>query len=486
MQFLKKFFGRTPATAEHMPLYLSNTLTGKRDEFTPLTPGHVGMYNCGPTVYNYAHVGNLRAYVLADVLRRTLEWNGYTVKQVINITDVGHLTSDADEGADKLEEGAKREKKSVHDIIEMYTAAFFRDLDLLNIPRRDIIFTPATKHIPEQIDLIRRLEEKGLTYRTSDGVYFDTAKFPEYGKLGHVHIDEGESESRIGVNAEKRHVTDFALWKFSKPEDKREQEWQSPWGVGFPGWHIECSAMSMKYLGETFDIHTGGIDHIPVHHNNEIAQSESATGKPFARFWLHNAFVAGATGEKMAKSAGGFVRLDTLAERGIDPLAYRYWLLTAHYTTAIQFSFEALEAAQAGYKKLIRSVALLSHKHSAPQEHLKKEFTEIINNDLNTPGAIAFLWDLVKNEALPSEQIRATIEACDQVLGIDISGHVKRLVEKMHTIPGSVRELVHRREAARKAKDWATADKLRAEITATGFILEDSDTGPILMPAEAF
>lgn len=489
MNFLSRLFGSTQRGYEApgaVPLYLSNTLTGKRDLFVPLAH-KVKMYNCGPTVYHYAHIGNLRSYVFADVLRRTLEWNGYHVEQIINITDVGHLTSDSDTGNDKLEEGARREHKSVQDIAHHYTDAFFADLDALNIPRSRITFPRATDHIAEQITLIQKLETGGHTYRTSDGIYFDTSTFPNYGKLGHVHLEE-DTESRIGVNAEKRHHTDFALWKFSKPEDKREQEWPSPWGVGFPGWHIECSAMSMKYLGETLDIHTGGIDHIPVHHNNEIAQSEAATGKPLARFWLHNGFVSVASGEKMAKSEGNFVRLETVREKGVDPLAFRYWLLTAHYSSPLLFSWEALLAAQTAYKKLIRTLALYGNKHGKVQESLKKHFSEIINNDLDTPSAIAHIWHIIKESKTTTSpaHVRATIAAYDTVLGLNLIARANALVDEMSRVPAPIRELGHEREQLRKKGDWAGADALRAKIAQAGYVVEDAGDHSLLMPKDAF
>jgi len=336
-----------------MDMHLYNTLTRSKELFRPLKEGEVFMYHCGPTVYNYAHLGNLRAYVFADILRRVFSFNNYAVKQVINITDVGHLTSDEDEGEDKLEAGARREGKSAQEIAEFYTGAFLEDMSALNIDTRATLFPKATEHIAEQIDLIKTLEKKGATYRTSDGVYFDTSACKQYGELAHLDIAGLKEGARVLKNPEKRNATDFALWKFSKPEEKRQQEWESPWGLGFPGWHLECSAMSMKYLGPHFDIHTGGIDHIPVHHTNEIAQSETATGEKFVNYWMHAGFV-NIEGAKMAKSEENFITLKTLTEKGFSPLAYRYWLLTADYKKTINFTWEALEGAETAFRKLQR------------------------------------------------------------------------------------------------------------------------------------
>jgi len=475
-----KIFGSTAISSK--PILFWNTLSGKKETFKPIKKGVVGMYNCGPTVYNYVHIGNLRSYIFADTIRRVLEWNGYVVKQIINITDVGHLTSDADEGADKLEVGAKRENKSVKDIVEHYTEAFFDDLKAVNIPIKKIIFPRATDNIKEQISLVKTLLEKGHAYKISDGIYFDTSTFPEYGKLGKINTSTEDVEARIKINKEKKHQADFAIWKFSGSENKREQEWPSPWGVGFPGWHIECSAMSMKYLGETFDIHTSGIDHIPVHHNNEIAQSESATSKPLANFWLHNAFISLISGEKMSKSEGNFIRLKTLSEKNINPLVFRYWLLTAHYRSPIQFSYEALGSAKIAYEKLVKSFALLSHKKSKTNNKNREKFTEIINNDLNTPETISFIWQILKDRNMPSEQIRATIAEIDSVLGLGIVDQADALTEKIMNMPSSVRELAHKRDLARKKNDWATADILRQEIEKAGFIEEDGPDGSHVLP----
>src|SRR3989344_4483001 len=454
-------------------LVLFNTLTQKKVVFKPLKTGVVGMYNCGPTVYNYAHIGNMRSYVFADVLRRTLEWNGYKVNQVVNITDVGEPSGDPDSGNDKIEESAKKEKKTAKEIADFYTKAFFDDIRKLNIETAGIIYPKATEHIKEQIALIERLEKKGVTYKTSDGVYFDSSKFADYGKLGNINLEGLEEGARIGVNKEKKNPTDFALWKLSKVDEtgeKRQQEWPSPWGVGFPGWHIECSAMSMKYLGETFDIHTGGIDHIPVHHNNEIAQSECATGKMFVRYWLHNAFV-NIAGEKMAKSEGNFIRLQSLEEHGIKPISYKYWLLTAHYRPPVTFSFEAVSAAETAFMKLLHQFSLIPDGGTVSDEYSRK-FKEIINNDMDTPGAISLIWQLLKDEKVVKIDKKATILEFDKVLGLNILELSKKAV-----IPSEIKELVEERERARKEKDWKKADILRDEIKTRGYLVEDTKDG---------
>ncbi len=454
---------------------LGNTLTNKKEVFKPLDKTIVTMYNCGPTVYNYAHIGNMRSYVFADVLRRTLELNGYKVKQVLNITDVGEPAGDPDTGRDKIEESAKKEGKTAKEISQFYEKAFFDDLKKLNINITDTIFPHATEHIKEQIALIERLEQKDFTYKTTDGVYFDTSKFRDYGKLGNINLEGLEEGARIGVNKEKRNPTDFALWKFSKKGEARQQEWPSPWGVGFPGWHIECSAMSMKYLGETFDIHTGGIDHIPIHHNNEIAQSEAATGKQFVRYWLHNAFVNVPSG-KMSKSENNFIRLKDLEDKGIRPLAYRYWLLTAHYHSPITFSFEAISAAETALFKLAGHVGQMPAGGSVSDSYSRK-FKEIINNDLDTPGAVSLAWQLLKDTETTDADKRATIADMDKVLGLEILKLGEESKKTAINVPKEVKELLEKREIARSQKDWETADALRDEITNKGYSVEDTADG---------
>ncbi len=465
-------------------LKLTNTLTGQKELFTPITENHVGMYNCGPTVYDYPHIGNLRKYVIDDILRRTLELNNYTVNQVINVTDVGHLVSDADSGEDKIEKGAAREHKTVQEITKMYADAFFADLKDMNIKaaddKDDESKTPwATHHIQEQIDLIKKLEDKKYTYLTSDGVYFDTSRFGAYGNLGHIDIKNLKEGARVEANSEKKNPTDFALWKFSKPEDKRQQEWPSPWGTGFPGWHIECSAMSMKYLGESFDIHTGGIDHIPVHHNNEIAQSEAATGKKFVNYWIHENFL-NIDNTKISKSLKNTYRLKDLKEKGISPLAYRYWLLTAHYQSPINFTWEAIQAAQNAYSKLLEHTKNLETAPVTPDSEYLAIFKGYINDDLDTAKGLALVWELLKDEEVAPSVKRATILKFDEVLGLNIATQVKNLETFSTAIPEKVQKLVQEREEARKNKDFKKSDELRDKIKELGYEIKDTSTGTTL------
>jgi len=455
---------------------LYNTLTREKEVFTPITPGQVGFYSCGPTVYFYPHIGNMRAYVLSDSLRRMFEYNGLKVKQIINITDVGHLVSDEDEGEDKVEKEARAEGKSAEEIIKFYTDAFMADLADLNIETADTIFPRATLHIPEQIAIIKTLEAKGFTYQTSDGLYFDTAKYPKYTELAKLDLAGQKAGARVAVNPEKKNPTDFALWKFSpKTGDARLQEWESLWGLGFPGWAIECSAMSSKYLGNHFDIHTGGIDHIPVHHTNERAQSECANGE-FVNYWLHNNFIT-VDGEKMSKSLGNIYRLADLTAKGFSPLAYRYWLLTASYHRQVNFTFDALTSAETAYKRLINTLAEIKNKNDRAgkiEENYKAKFTEAINDDLDTPTALVIIWDLLKDENIVPADKLATVLDFDRFLGL-------RLAEALEPadldLPEEVKNLVAQREIARQNKDYTKSDELREEIKRLGYTLDDTDNG---------
>jgi cysteinyl-tRNA synthetase len=380
---------------------LTNTLSGKKEEFIPIIPGKVRMYSCGPTVYDYIHIGNLRAFFLSDLLRRAFEFNGYDVTQVMNITDVGQLNPDSiSDEEDKMTKGLKRENKPItieamKELADFYTEAFKKDLAELNI-KTPIHLPKASEHIPEDIALIQELEKKGFTYQTSDGVYFDTSKDLHYGKLGGLAHDD--SHARINENSEKKNFRDFALWKFNSVLG-----YPSPWGQGFPGWHIECSAMAQKYLGHEFDVHTGGIDLAPIHHNNEIAQSENACGCDFVHYWVHNAFL-NIEGGKMAKSLGNFLTLQGLKDKDITPLAYRYWLLTAHYRTPAHFSLEAVEAAQTAYNRLIELFDDLGSDYEAWNEKYLSQFKEYINDDLDTPKALALMWDLLKDPMSAANQ----------------------------------------------------------------------------------
>lgn len=433
------------------------------------------MYHCGPTVYGYAHIGNLRAYIFADILRRMFEYNGYVPNQVINITDIGHLTSDGDEGEEKMTKallaaGKELTLDSLKEHADFYTEQFISDLQELNAEKPQHL-PKASEHIKEDINLIADLEKKGFAYVISDGVYFDTEKDTDYGKLGKNTVKEDEAVSRIGLNSEKKNPRDFCLWKFDT-----KLGWKSPWGQGFPGWHLECSAMSMKYLGETFDVHTGGIDHIPVHHNNEIAQSECATGKPFAHFWLHGAFV-NIDGGKIAKSVGNTYYLKDLKERGISPLAYRYWLLTAHYRTLVNFTEESVSGAQTAYERLRTTIIQLagaSDKKGNIDLGYQAIFHQAINDDLNTAKALATAWDLIKDQNISAESKLATLLDFDRVLGLDLEKESETLVIE---VPSEVYALIEQRDEARKAKDWKSSDDLRAEIESKGFEVKDTADG---------
>lgn len=451
-------------------IQLYNTLTRKKEEFKPIHAKKVGLYTCGPTVYDYPHIGNLRSYLFGDILKRVLKHDGYVVDHVMNITDVGHLTSDEDSGEDKMEKGAKREHKTVWQIADMYANVFKENLKELNIlpPTH---WVKATDHIKEQIELIERLEAKGFTYTISDGVYFDTSKFPHYPDFAHLNMQAQKEGARVEVNVEKKNPTDFALWKFSPKNEQRQMEWPSPWGKGFPGWHIECSAMSMKYLGETFDIHTGGVDHIPVHHTNEIAQSEAATGKPLAHYWMHNEFLLLSGDKKMAKSAGNFVTLETMIEKGIEPLAYRYFTLSASYRSKLTFSWEALESAQATVQKL-RGIVSPMKLGKKGCDTFEKKFFDALNDDLNTPQALAVMWEMIKSTE-PDDAKRASINLFDEILGLGLA----KLKEKK--IPKDILSLKDEHDEARKQKNYQLADETRKELEQKGFPIDDTANGSV-------
>ena len=448
---------------------LYNTLTRKKEDFVPIKDGKVGIYTCGPTVYWYAHVGNFRSSVFADVLKRVLMYNGFDVKHVINVTDVGHLTSDGDEGDDKLEKAAASEGKTAKEISEFYFKAFKEDFAKLNLIEPD--FWPrATEHIKEQIDLIKILEKKDYTYKTSDGVYFDSSKFGDYGKLTNKKIEGLKEGKRISAK-EKKNKTDFALWKFSGTPGERQQEWESPWGLGFPGWHIECSAMSSKYLGKQFDIQTGGEDLASVHHENEIAQSECAFGKkPWVKTWMHGAFL-NIKGGKMSKSAGKIKTISQLEEEGIDPLAYRYFTFSAKYRKPLTWSNEAMQSAVDSYRKLRNIISGLENVRGINKKYLK-EFEARINDDLDMPGALAVLWSLVRDEK--AEGKIGTIKKMDQVFGL------KLLETEEVEVPSEIREIADEREKARAEKNWGKSDELRDKLKEMGWIIKDSKEGYVL------
>ncbi len=472
--------GVWPLTKDLPPLSFHNTLGGKDEAVTPLTKREVKMYNCGPTVYDQVHIGNLRSYIFADTIRRALDLWGYRTKQVINITDVGHLVGDTDEGADKMEESAKKKGKKAQDIASEITELFFEDLDLLGIDRKRITFPRATEYIAEQIALIQSLEQKGYTYTISDGVYFDTQKFKDYGKLGHINLEGQQEGARVEENKEKKSPHDFALWKFSPKGEKRQQEWPSPWGVGFPGWHIECTAMIFKLLGKQIDIHTGGIDHIPVHHNNEIAQAEAATGKRYVQTWMHQAFIT-IEGKKISKSLGNTIYLHQLVDKGYSPKALRYWYLTGHYRSPMNFTWDAIEGANTALMRLTKFFfEELADTRGKVDAAFAQDFYAAIANDLDTPKAIARIWELVKDDAISPASKRASLLLVDKVLGLGLSD--KRVAVKINVVekddmPQDMQNKLAEREEARASKDFARADTLRKEIEEAGYELKDTPKG---------
>jgi cysteinyl-tRNA synthetase len=466
---------------------LYNTLTSEKEAFSTILPNTVKMYNCGPTVYGPQHIGNLSMFVFTDVLRRTLEYAGYKMRQVINITDFGHLTSDADEGEDKMTKGLKRDGlkptlENMRTMAEKYTDIFLNDLKTLNAKLDDTEFPRASDFIPAQIAMITTLEQKGYAYKGKRAVYFDTKQFPEYGKLGNINIEGQKEGARVTANDEKRNPSDFVLWK-----NDAKMGWDSPWGKGFPGWHIECSAMIRAILGEQIDIHTGGIEHIPVHHNNEIAQSEAATGKkPFSRFWMHRAHLQ-LEGGKMAKSEGNVVFLADVIEKGFHPMSFRYHLLGAHYRQPSNFTWDALEAAQSAFLKLRKLVDTLPEGGAVPQDY-KNRFNERVFDDIDTPGALAVLWEMTKDKDLAEKNLRAGLLDFDRVLGLGLAHHdakARKLWEKelgvvvaSEDAPEHVQDLLAKREEARAGKKWADADGYRSQIEAAGFVIEDTADGP--------
>lgn len=461
-------YGRVFGYKFGMDLHLYDTYSRELRRFEPLNPPHVSLYACGLTVYDYAHIGNLRTYIFEDILRRVLIFNGYTVTHVQNITDVGHLVSDADTGEDKMEKGSRRSGLTAWEMAERYTEAFQVDLRQLNV-QEPTIWCKATEHIPEQISLIQCIEAKGFTYRTSDGLYFDTSRLPDYGYLARLNPAGQQAGIRV-ERGEKRNPTDFALWKFSPPDRQRQMEWDSPWGVGFPGWHIECSAMAAKYLGPFFDIHCGGEDHIPVHHTNEIAQTQACYGTRLANFWMHGYFLQ-LTEAKMSKSSGDFLRLQILIDRGYDPLAYRYYCLNSHYRSKLNFNWEGMEAATTAVNRLRQAVYEMGSA-GPPDEAMADRFQAQINDDLNMPRALALAWEVVKGE-LPAATKKGTLLLFDRVLGLGLA----EWEPAPEVVPDEVWQLVAQRQAARAEKNWAEADRLRQQITAAGYEVQDTSEG---------
>lgn len=453
-------------------LTLWNTLHRSLEEFKPIKGKNVGLYTCGPTVYNPATIGNLRTYVFEDILKRTLILLGYKVHHVMNITDVGHLVGDGDTGDDKVEKEAAKQGRDAWEIAKQYEKLFDKDLSRLNVMAPTGKDRPhATDYIKEQIALVEKLEDKGYTYRISDGIYFDTTKFDGYGKLSGQRIGDKQSGVRIELNREKKHPTDFALWKFSPADSVRQMEWNSPWGRGFPGWHIECSAMAEDLLGQPFDIHCGGVDHIAVHHENEIAQSEAAFGKPLANYWLHGEFLL-VDGGRMGKSEGNAYLLDDLIAKGFDPLAYRFYCLGTHYRSKLNFTWEGMEGAQNAWRKLQAEARRLpAAKGKAKGEWLLK-FTKAMSDDLNTSEALAVVWEMLKSKTDDKEK-SINLLAMDEVLGLGLTDVIGKPIKA----PAQIVELAEARQLARESKDWAKSDELREAIKAKGWLIEDGKNG---------
>jgi cysteinyl-tRNA synthetase len=451
-------------------LRLYNTASKNTEEIKPIVPGRIGLYACGPTVYRRAHIGNFRAYVMQDVLRRTLEnIEGFKVKHVMNITDVGHLTDEADAGEDKMEKAARESEKDARTIAREFEKLFIEDMEALRI-LKPAAMPRATEHIEEQIELVKTLEEKWMTYRTSDGIYFDTSKFPAYGRFGGQSMEEKREGARVEANPEKKNPADFALWKFSKPDEKRQMEWNSPWGLGFPGWHVECSAMSRKELGQPFDIHAGGVDHIPVHHENEIAQSQAAYGVPLANEWMHVEFLT-VDGRKMSKSLGNTLTLDDLRERGMAPADLRFFFLGAHYRSMQNFTWEAAQGAKAAREKIER--AARSWKEPAGRcEDAERDFTSAMENDLNTPEALAVVWKMIDSDH-PAGAKSASLLFMDRVLGVGFSD----VAAKPLLAPKEIKSLADERLKARRMGDWDNADRFREEIEGRGWKALDTKDG---------
>ena len=463
-----------------MQIKFYNTLTQEKEEFKPLEDNMVRMYSCGPTVYSYAHIGNFRAYVFMDTLRRTLEYNGYKLKHVMNITDVGHLESDADEGEDKMEKAAKKENKNPYEIAKYYSEVFFRDMQRLNIEKPEII-AKATEHIQEMLEFVEGLVKNGYAYETSKGIYFDISKLDKYPVLSNRKIDEQIAGARVDVDEEKKSPYDFALW--IKAPENHIMKWESPWGLSYPGWHIECSAMGRKYLGDQFDIHTGGIDHIPTHHENEIAQSKGLTGKIPARFWMHVEFLQ-VDGGKMSKSLGNTYTLDQLQEKGIEPLAYKLFCFTAHYRTKLNFTFETALSTQKALNRLREG--FVKHQEgleNIPEEKIKEyedKFLATINDDLNIPSAMGLVWEIIRSPE-KSKQYAELLLKFDEVLGLDLVNSKKYLEESQKLeLPEEILKLVEERKKARENKDWSLSDQIRDTLKEKGYNVKDSKDGMVI------
>lgn len=475
-----RIFKRKPKL-EHMPapVFLTNTLSGRKELFIPHRPGIATMYSCGPTVYGRQHIGNLRAAVFSDTLARVLMTAQYRVRRVTNITDVGHMVGDGDEGEDKMAVGAKQEKSTPEEIAERYTKIFIEDLEDLNVDVEDIRFPRATAYIQEQIALAKTLEEKGFAYYLPDGLYFDTQKFPNYGRLGGRANVKIEAGARVEVVPGKRHPADFVLWRTAKVNDL--QQWDSPWGRGNPGWHIECSAMIRSLLGQEIDIHTGGEEHVATHHNNEIAQSEAANGRTLAHYWLHNAHLT-MGGEKISKSVGNVVYLSDITQKGFPALSLRYFFLQAHYRSPLSFSWDALGGAAhalARLQNMARDIAEESKQKSAPSS-TRDHFLALIRDDLGTPQALGILWDSLKSEDYTPEEKWGLLEDAEAHMGLSITRPPASPVVADANIPADIRTLLTKRESARARKDFAEADRIRAQIESSGYRVDDRPDGPVL------
>jgi cysteinyl-tRNA synthetase len=467
-------------------LCLYNTLTKKIEEFKPLNPPVVNMYTCGPTVYDYQHIGHMRRYVGDDILIRALEYNGFKVKQAMNVTDVGHLVSDSDTGEDKMEKGARKFGMSTWEIAKKFEKQFLNSMDALNIQRPSVLMH-ATDYIKEQIVFIQILEQGGFIYKIKDGIYFDTSKVKDYNKLSGQKLEELKEGARIGAVEDKKNPTDFALWKFSYPNgrpfdltkdttiSRRQMEWASPWGLGFPGWHIECSTMAIKGLNtETLDIHTGGIDAISIHNTNEIAQSEAATGKKFVNYWVHHNFLH-VDGNKMSKSVGNIWTVDDVIKKGFDPLALRYLYLQTHYRQEMNFTWSALEAAQIAYKRLIEDVASLRQPKGGVPEYEKK-FLEAVNDDLNMSKALSLVWELIKSDYSDSDKAESLLKM-DQVLGLDLDKAREKRKKIKIVVPSEVQLLIEERNHLRKQGSYTQADHVRNKIKKLGYNIKDTKKG---------
>ncbi len=460
-----------------MPVQFYNTLTRQKGEFKPLEGNMVRIYSCGPTVYSYAHIGNFRAYIFMDTLRRVLQYNGYELNHVMNITDVGHLESDADEGEDKMEKAARKENKDPYEIAKYYTEIFFRDMERLHIQRPEKV-AKATEHISEMLEFVQELVKNGYAYETSRGIYFDISKLDKYPVLSNRNIEEQIAGARVDVDEEKRNPYDFALW--IKAPETHIMKWESPWGLSYPGWHIECSAMGRKYLGDEFDIHTGGIDHIPTHHENEIAQSKGLTGKVPAKCWMHVEFLQ-VDGGKMSKSLGNTYTLDQLQEKGIEPLAYKLFCFTAHYRTKLNFTFDTALSTQKALNRLREG--FLKHQEGTEEiasEKIKEyedKFLATINDDLNMPAAMGIVWEIIRNQEKAKQYAKLLLKF-DKVLGLDLENSKQYLEEaKQIELPEEIAELLEKRKQARENKDWKIADQIRDQLKEKGYSVKDTKEG---------